>query len=105
MKKGGFVYILTNKLRTVLYIGVTSNIRARLWQHEHHEIPGSFTDRYNVTLLIYYEWFDTIMAAIEREKQLKRWVRKKKEWLIELKSPQWKVFNDEIHKEVYSLLY
>ncbi|MBZ4187433.1 GIY-YIG nuclease family protein [Niabella beijingensis] len=105
MQKGGFVYILTNKTRTVLYIGVTSNLRARLWEHEHHETPGSFTDKYNVTFLIYYEWFDTINSAIEREKQLKGWVRKKKEQLITQKNPDWKVFNEEISKEIYSLLY
>ncbi|MCD2425494.1 GIY-YIG nuclease family protein [Niabella pedocola] len=105
MQKGAFVYILTNKLRTVLYIGVTSNLRARLWEHEHHEIPGSFTDKYNATLLIYYESLDTINSAIEREKQLKGWVRKKKEQLIVRKNPQWKVLNEEIAKEIYSLLY
>ncbi|ANH80240.1 excinuclease ABC subunit C [Niabella ginsenosidivorans] len=105
MQKGGFIYILTNKLRTVLYIGVTSNLRSRLWEHEQHETPGSFTDQYNATLLIYYEWFNTINSAIEREKQLKGWIRKKKEQLIARKNPQWKVFNEEISKEIYSLLY
>ncbi|SDC10030.1 GIY-YIG nuclease family protein [Niabella drilacis] len=105
MKKGGFIYILTNKLKTVLYIGVTSNLRRRIWEHAHHENENSFTDQYNVTGLVYYEWFDVIVTAIEREKQLKRWSRTKKVALIKVKNPEWRLLNEEVYDEVYSLLY
>ncbi|WP_319941342.1 GIY-YIG nuclease family protein [Niabella agricola] len=49
------MYILTNKLKTVLYVGVTSNLRRRIWEHVHHENQNSFTDQYNITCLVYYE--------------------------------------------------
>ncbi|MGJ7032901.1 GIY-YIG nuclease family protein [Niabella hirudinis] len=105
MKKGGFVYVLTNKARTVLYIGVTSNLPRRLWQHVHREYEHSFTDQYNVTFLVYYEWFDAIVTAIEREKQLKNWSRAKKIALVETKNPEWLFLNEELDHEIYSLLY
>ncbi|MCF3110930.1 GIY-YIG nuclease family protein [Niabella sp. CC-SYL272] len=97
--------MMTNQHKTVLYIGVTSNLKARVWEHAHHAVPGSFTDRYKVTFLIYYEWFDTIDSAIEREKQLKCWSRKKKEFLIRLKNPEWRFLNEDVYDEMYSLLY
>jgi len=75
MKKG-FVYILSNKNRTVLYIGVTSNLKKRIEQHK-NRVYESFTKRYNVHDLLYYEEIDGMMNAIRREKQLKRW---HKEW-------------------------
>jgi len=105
MSNGGFVYILTNKHKTVLYIGVTSNLRARLWEHEQHIIKGSFTARYNVEFLIYYEWFDSIVTAIHREKEIKKWRREKKEHLINNKNADWHFLNDEVKDEIYSLLY
>lgn len=104
-EKGGFIYVLTNKLKTVLYIGVTSNLRARLWEHTHRENQNSFTDQYNVTYLVYYEWFDSIIAAIEREKQLKRWSRTKKIALVKVKNSEWRFLNEEVYEEIYSLLY
>ena len=105
LQKGGFVYILTNKAKTVLYTGVASNLKSRIWEHEHHELKGSFSDRYNVEFLIYYEWYDTIEKAIAREKQLKNWTRKKKEYLIDLKNKDRRFLNEEVYKEIYSLLY
>ena len=105
MQKGGFVYIITNKNKTVLYVGVTSNLKSRIWEHEHHEFDKSFTNKYNLEFLIYYEWYDNIERAIEREKQLKRWTRDKKEYIINLKNKDWRFLNDEIYNEVYSLLY
>ncbi len=105
LQKNGFVYILTNKNKIVLYVGVTSNLKSRVWGHQHHEISNSFTDKYNLEFLIYYECYDTIERAIEREKQLKNWKREKKEHIISLKNKEWRFLNDEIYAEIYSLLY
>ncbi len=76
--KGGFIYILTNNSNTVLYIGVTSNLSNRLQQHRSGFFKNSFTSRYNVSKLVYYEQFLTIEDAILREKQLKAGSRQKK---------------------------
>ena len=81
MKKGGYIYILSNKHNTVLYIGVTNDLSRRINEHKSRLIPG-FTKQYNVSKLVYYESFNSIEEAIEREKQLKKWSRKKKESLI-----------------------
>ena len=105
MLNGGFVYILTNKHKTVLYVGVTSNIRTRLREHEQHIVKSSFTARYNIEFLIYYEWFDNIETAIQREKEIKKWRREKKEILISTKNKEWRFLNEEIKNEMYSLLY
>lgn len=87
-KKRGYVYILTNYEKTVLYIGVTSNLERRISEHKTHAIEG-FTDKYNVTNLMYIETYETIEEAIAREKQLKRWSRSKKVALIESLNPTW----------------
>ncbi len=105
MQKGGFIYIMTNKRKTVLYTGVTSNLKTRVWEHANHELQNSFTDKYNVEYLVYYEWFDSIEKAIEREKQIKKWSREKKVNLIILKNIEWRFLNEEIYNENYSLLY
>lgn len=89
MQRGGSVYIMTNKLKTTLYIGVTSNLNARIQQHQQHVFQGSFSDRYNLDKCIYYENFSTIDEAIEREKQIKKWRREKKEELIRKLNPYW----------------
>jgi len=82
------VYILTNPSHTVLYIGVTGNISRRIFEHQQKLIPG-FASKFNCTELIYIETTDQIEGALEREKQLKRWSRKKKEHLIKQKNPNW----------------
>ena len=89
------VYILTNKLHTVLYIGVTNNLERRMYEHKNHLIPG-FTDRYNVEQLVYFETTNDIRVAIEREKTLKKWSRKKKEVLISTMNPTWKDLTETI---------
>jgi len=78
----GFVYMMSNDRRTVLYIGVTSDLRQRYVQHRDHLFPGSFTDRYRCEALVYFEQYDDIGVAIERETTLKKWSRKKKDLLI-----------------------
>jgi putative endonuclease len=82
-----YVYILASKSRT-LYIGVTNNLRARILQHRSGEI-GGFTSDYKIHRLVYYEQHAWIQNAIAREKQLKRWRREKKVWLIERENPTW----------------
>ena len=86
MKKA-WVYMLSNKRRNVLYIGVTNNLPARLKEHQAHANPDSFTSRYNCTDLVYYEDYDNMELAIKREKQLKGWRREKKDNLIISKNP------------------
>ena len=90
MKKGGYIYILTNKNHTVLYTGVTSNLGIRIQQHRTGKFVNSFTSKYNVTILIYYEEFDNIVEAIAREKQLKAGSRQNKVELINRFNPEWK---------------
>ena len=80
MKKTCAVYIMTNYSQSSLYIGVTSNLQKRVWEHKNKVVAG-FTQKYNINRLVYYELTDSIETAINREKQLKRWHR---EWKINL---------------------
>ncbi|GAB6904278.1 Excinuclease ABC C subunit domain protein [Desulfosarcina cetonica] len=82
------VYILSSKRNGTLYIGVTSNLVKRVWEHKNNIIAG-FTKRYNVHQLVWYEIHTTMEAAIQREKQLKNWKRKWKLDLIEKVNPAW----------------
>lgn len=95
MSKPGFIYIMTNKHRTTLYIGVTNDLCRRIYEHQHHLIKNAFTDQYNLEYCIYYEEFQNFYLAIQREKELKKWNRKKKEELIIKKNPEWKVLVTE----------
>jgi putative endonuclease len=83
------VYILASKRNGTLYIGVTSDLHQRIWQHKQGQTEG-FTKQYNVHLLVYYELFSTMPQAIAREKQLKKWERAWKIRLIEERNPGWK---------------
>ena len=74
MKNNSFVYILTNKHNSVFYIGVTSNLVKRVWEHKNSVVAG-FSKKYNLTKLVYFEAIDNIETAILREKQLKKWNR------------------------------
>ncbi|MGB3723131.1 MAG: GIY-YIG nuclease family protein [Pacificimonas sp.] len=89
MRKSGYVYILANKRHGIPYIGVTSDFEARFSEHCSREM-SSFTKRYNLDKLVYYETFDDIADAIAREKQLKRWHREWKINLIEGVNPDWR---------------
>ena len=92
-----FIYILTNKVKTVLYTGVTNNLAERLYWHRNPEaISKHFTTKYKCFYLIYFEQFQDIETAISREKQIKGWTRKKKEDLINIVNPTWRFLNDEI---------
>jgi putative endonuclease len=90
MSKKGFTYILSNKNHTVLYTGVTSNLPRRMEQHRKGIYKTSFTYRYNVIILVYYEEFKLIIDAIAREKQIKAGSRQKKIDLINGLNPEWK---------------
>ncbi len=94
--RGGYTYFTTNKYKTVLYTGITSDLYARMVQHKEHTHAGSFTDRYNADCLVYYETFERIEEAIAREKQLKGWTRAKKEALINAINPEWKDLFDAL---------
>ncbi|HOB85977.1 MAG TPA: GIY-YIG nuclease family protein [Bacteroidales bacterium] len=85
----GFVYILTGKKNSVLYSGVTSNLKERIIQHKNKKYPDSFSARYNLNKLVYYEELDSIGEAIKREKQIKGGSRKDKIELINKMNPGW----------------
>lgn len=97
MERGGFVYIITNVTNTTLNTGVTSDLKSRVWQHKNKVNPNSFTSRYNLTKLVYFELFFTIDEAIIREKQLKGGNRAKKLKLIENVNPEWKDLFDKLN--------
>ena len=96
MQRGGCIYIITNKTHTTLYVGVTSDLYARLIEHREKKYPTSFSARYKLTKLVYYELFHSIEEAIAREKQLKGGSRKKKLDLIRTMNPQWKDLFEEV---------
>ena len=96
MSKGGYIYIMTNENNNVLYTGVTSNLVARVSEHRDKLYSKSFTSRYNINKLIYFEVFDTIEEAIAREKQIKAGSRKKKEKLINAMNPEWRDLFDDV---------
>lgn len=96
MQRGGAIYILTNVNRTVLYIGVTSDLISRLTEHREKVHPKSFTAKYNAVICVYYEGFSHIEEAINREKEIKKWRREKKDKLIYSLNPSWKDLWDEI---------
>ena len=83
-----YVYIMTNSTRR-LYTGVTNDLQRRVYEHKNKLVPG-FTNKYNLTWLVYYETTNDVSAAISREKQIKGWLRSKKIALIELMNPQWR---------------
>lgn len=89
MRHSSFVYIMNNKNKTTLYIGVTNNLVRRVFEHKNHLIKNSFTDKYNLEYCIYYEEFTFFDLAIQREKELKKWNRFKKEKLINDRNPKW----------------
>jgi putative endonuclease len=83
------VYILSNKRNGVLYVGVTSDLLKRVWEHREGFVEG-FTKKYGVHMLVHYEMCDNMLSAISREKQLKKWNRAWKLRLIEVRNPTWR---------------
>ena len=84
-----YVHILTNRNNRVLYTGVTNDLVRRMYEHRHHLLKDSFTARYNLEKLVYYEETSSSRAAIEREKQIKSWNRARKDALVESQNPTW----------------
>jgi putative endonuclease len=95
MHRRYFVYILANRPRGVLYVGVTSNLPQRLWQHGSKAVSG-FTKRYGVVRLVYYEEHASILEARQRERAIKRWRRAWKFQLIESVNPAWRDLGPEL---------
>ena len=81
--------MMTNKSRSTLYVGVTNDLERRVNEHKNHLNKGSFTDTYNCVYCVFYEEHSSILKAISREKEIKKWNRKKKEQLIIGKNPEW----------------
>ena len=88
MQKGGWVYIMSNRRNGTLYVGVTSDLSRRIWEHREGLIDG-FTKRYGLKRLVYYEWHDDIRLAIQRETSMKHWPRAWKVRLIHVMKPNW----------------
>ncbi len=88
------VYILTSRNDRVMYIGVTNDLTRRIYEHKQELIEG-FTKRYHVHKMVYYEMTSDVKIAIEREKQLKHWVRAKKNALVETMNPEWKDLSED----------
>ena len=95
MNRQPAVYLLASKRNGTLYIGVTSNLPARIWQHKNDRIDG-FTRKYRVHRLVYFELHEEMTTAIRRKKQLKKWRRAWKIELIEKDNPQWRDLYEEI---------
>ena len=93
--KGGWVYIMTNRPNGTLYIGVTNNIARRAFEHR-TAIGSQFTSRYGLVRLVYVEWHDDILAAIQREKNMKGWPRGWKARLIGGSNPEWRDLYDDL---------
>ncbi|MBI5475434.1 MAG: GIY-YIG nuclease family protein [Ignavibacteriales bacterium] len=89
-----YIYLMTNWNNKVLYTGVTNNLERRIYEHKHKVVKG-FTQKYNVNKLVYYEHTTNVYSAIQREKEIKKWRREKKNKLINSVNPEWKDLSDE----------
>jgi putative endonuclease len=95
MNKQYYVYILTKGRNSTFYVGMTSNLAKRIWEHK-NKVGDGFTKKYNIDLLVYYEVFDDPENAIKREKRLKKWNRAWKMKIIEEKNPNW----DDLYEQI-----
>ncbi|HDQ41149.1 MAG TPA: GIY-YIG nuclease family protein [Desulfonatronum sp.] len=95
MTKQPSVYILASRKNGTLYVGVTSDLKKRTWEHKNNQIEG-FTNRYGVHVLVWYEQHESMATAIEREKRLKEWKRSWKLEMIEKTNPDWRDLYDEL---------
>jgi putative endonuclease len=96
MERGGAVYIITNKYNKVLYTGVTSNLKNRIFEHQEKLNPNSFSAKYNLNKLVYYKGFNLIEEAIAEEKRIKGGSRNKKIQLIESINPKWENLSNQL---------
>ena len=95
LEKKYYVYLLTTWNNKVLYTGVTNNLERRIYEHK-NKLNNGFTKKYNIHKLVYFEETDDILVAIEREKQIKGWLRVKKNNLVESVNPNWRDLSDEL---------
>ena len=98
-KSGGFVYIVTNRKGGTLYIGSTSDLIGRIFEHKNKLIPKSFTAKYNLDKLVYFEWHNSLENMVRRERQLKEWKRAWKVELIEQQNPDWNDLYNKVLQE------
>jgi len=84
-----YVYMMTNQYNNVMYTGVTNDLIRRVYEHRNHLIKDSFTAKYHITKLVYFEMTEDVSSAIEREKQIKSWKRTRKEALVTSQNPTW----------------
>jgi putative endonuclease len=97
MEEQAYIYIMSNRYNKVLYVGITSYLIKRVWEHKNKVVDG-FTKRYNLNKLVYYEIYDDIETAINREKQIKSWSRRKKAELINALNPSWDDLYEKLSK-------
>ena len=95
MKRQPCVYMLASKRNGTLYTGVTSNLLKRIWEHKNHVVEG-FTNKYNISNLVWYEVHETMTSAISREKAIKNWKRAWKINVIEAFNPEWRDLYDDL---------
>ena len=91
-----YVYILANATNVAIYTGVTNNLIRRVWEHKENADPKSYTAKYHIHKLVYYEETTDVRIALEREKQIKDWNRKRKNQLVESMNPSWRDLYPEI---------
>jgi putative endonuclease len=96
--KSYYVYILASPRNGLLYVGMTNSLPRRLEEHQNGEIEG-FTKKFGIHKLVYYEVFEDVLNAIDREKQLKRWTRAKKNALVEKVNPEWADLSEKLFAE------
>ncbi len=90
-----WVYIMASRPRGTLYVGMTNDLRGRVWEHREGVVDG-FTKTYGVTMLVYFEQHDSLQSALERERRIKRWARSWKIYLIRSSNPDWRDLFDEL---------
>ncbi|MEO8762761.1 MAG: GIY-YIG nuclease family protein [Ginsengibacter sp.] len=95
-RRGGFVYLISNSHNTVLYAGVTSELKERIYEHKVKFYPKGFSAKYNCNKIVWFEFLPSIEEAIWREKQIKGGSRRVKELLVNSKNPEWKDLWDDI---------
>ena len=98
-----YVYFMTNWSNKVLYVGVTNDLKRRLFEHITGKNQG-FTFKYNLNKLVYYEVYNDSLISIRREKQIKKWTREKKNNLVELKNPNWEDLGKKIFPGIYNII-
>jgi putative endonuclease len=94
--KGGWTYITTTRKNTVLYTGSTAFLKERVEEHKNRIFPESFTARYNVDKLVWFQFFESIEEAIQKEKQIKGWKRQKKVDMINRQNPSWRDLYEDL---------